>query len=316
MAFLFGRSKFQVDRDIPNLSGKVFIVTGGNNGLGKETILQLSKHNPSKVYMGARSEEKAKKAIADIKRAVPRADPKFLQLDLASFRSIEAAAKTFLSENDRLDVLVNNAGIMGVSPGLTEDGYEIQFGTNYLGPALLTKLLLPVMEKTASLPDSDVRIVNISSALYAWAPKTGIPYSRLRTTEEGVDMMLLYGQSKLAQIYHAKALAKRYPNITSVSLHPGVVSTDIVNDNARKTNPFLHFIYKVPGKLISVDVSTGALNQLWASVGIKEQQKNGGYYMPLGKETEGTAAVTDAKAADTLWEWTEKELVAYSHPKL
>jgi NAD(P)-dependent dehydrogenase (short-subunit alcohol dehydrogenase family) len=316
MAFIFGRGKFVPDRDIPDQSEKVIVVTGGNNGLGKETILQLAKHNPSKIYMGARSEEKAQKAIADIKRMVPRADPKFLLLDVSSFQSIEKATKVFLAENDRLDLLVNNAGIMGVENSLSADGYEIQFATNYLGPALLTKLLLPTLAKTAALPGSDVRIVNVSSTLYDWAPKTGIPYSKLKTKQDGVDMMLLYGESKLAQIYHAQVLAKRYSNITSVSLHPGIVRTDIVNPNAKKTNPYLHWIFSVPGKLVSVDVATGTLNQLWASVADRKQIKNGAFYTPLGKEIAGNAFIDNPKAANELWDWTEKELIAYGPSKL
>lgn len=157
--------------DIPDLHDQVIIVTGGNAGLGYETIRQLSLHSPTRIYLAARSKDKATKAIQDLRGAHPEAtaDIQFLQLDLASFESVKAAAIEFLNRESRLDILVNNAGIMMTVEGLTKEGYEIQFGTNVLGPALFTQLLLPTLRKTAKI-NPQTRVVMLSSAAHARAP--------------------------------------------------------------------------------------------------------------------------------------------------
>ena len=132
---------FSPEKDIPSLAGKIIVVTGGNSGLGKESILQLGKHTPKKIIMAARSEKKARAAIKEIEAEVPGINLSFLSLDLSSFDSIKKAAVSVLERFDRLDVLLNNAGLMGLPPSLTEDGYEMHFGSNHMGPALFTKLL-------------------------------------------------------------------------------------------------------------------------------------------------------------------------------
>lgn len=169
---------FEPDRDIPDLSGKVILVTGANSGIGRETALQLAKHNPSRIFVGARSQAKAEEAIEQIKQALPDTASSvsltFLQLDLSSFQSIKSAVETFRASSDRLDILINNAGIMATPPGQTEEGYEIQFGTNHMGHALLTRLLLPILKQTVSTEaNADVRVIFLSSALESNAPKTG-----------------------------------------------------------------------------------------------------------------------------------------------
>lgn len=303
---VFGsRPSFDADRDIPNLSGKVILVTGGNNGLGKESIIQFAKHNPKKIYMGARNEAKAQAAIAEIQKAVPTADIAFLKLDLASFASIKQAADTFKAESDRLDILVNNAGIMGTPASLTEDGYEIQFGTNHMGTALLTKLLLPVLEKTATAPGSDVRVVTVSSELHKWAPPPGLLLSQNKTTLANIGTVARYGQSKLANVYFTKMMAKKYPNIKSVTLHPGIVKTSITH-NADYGSKLMSVFVGLGTKLLSVDVHTGTLTQLWASTA--NNVKSGAFYYPVGKEYTQQGLATDEKQAQELWDWTANEL--------
>ena len=138
--------------EIPDLSGQVIIVTGGTAGLGLECIRQLSTHNPAHIYLAARSQEKADTLIRELRDSIPEACPiTFLSLDLSSFSSVKAAAAAFLRQETRLDILMNNAGIMMTPEGLTEDGYEVQFGTNVMGPALFTLLLLPLLQQTAKL---------------------------------------------------------------------------------------------------------------------------------------------------------------------
>ncbi|KAB8229922.1 uncharacterized protein BDW43DRAFT_321786 [Aspergillus alliaceus] len=306
MTLIFRRKiTYNPDKDIPDLEGKVILVTGGNNGLGKETVKQLAKHNPTKIYMGARSKAKASAAIAELKEQVPSANIIYLEIDLASFSSIKRAAATFLAENDRLHILVNNAGVFATPPGLTEDGYEIQFGTNYLGPALFTKLLLPILENTTSISEGDVRIINISSEIYKLAPKGGLLLAQDKTPLTEISTMARYGQSKLANIYFTKSYAKRYPAIKSVALHPGLVRTNIGGEV--KGFSIMSLIFALLNRVSSVDVATGALNQLWASTFDAEKVNSGAYYIPFFQESNRRDITRDEKKMEELWEWTEKE---------
>jgi NAD(P)-dependent dehydrogenase (short-subunit alcohol dehydrogenase family) len=297
---------FNPSKDIPDLIGKVIIVTGGNSGLGKETILQLSSHNPSKIYLCARSPSKADLAIQSIKSTVPHANIHFLQLDLTYLASVKPAAESFLAENTRLDILINNAGIMAVPPGVTSDGYEIQFGTNYLGHALFTHLLLPLLLSTSSALASDVRIVNVSSIGVHLAPKAGLILSDVKSEMKNCSTWELYGQSKLANVLFTKSLASRYPSIKSVAVHPGGVDTGLARGIKES--------YGVVGKVgvwatrwLMQDVRKGVVNQLWAAVGNGEEVVSGTFYFPVAKVHVGTEVVRDERLVDELWEWTERE---------
>lgn len=150
--------------------------------------MQLAKHNAN-VYMGARTASKAENAIAEIKKEVPEANIKFLELDLASLESVKKAAESFTASESRLDVLLNNAGVMALPPGTTNDGYEIQFGTNHIGHAALTKLLMPTLQRTAK-DGGNVRIVNLSSAGHQMPPKQGLALTEA-TTDMGSFVSLL-----------------------------------------------------------------------------------------------------------------------------
>jgi len=304
--FGFGGAAFKAE-DIPDLSGKVILVTGGNSGLGAESILQLAKHKPSKIYLAARSESKASSAIAEIKEKVPKAAITFLELDLSSFASIKTAADTVTKSTGRLDILMNNAGIMATPPGLTKDGYEIQFGTNHMGHALLTRLLLPTLQKTVQEQgeNADVRIVNLSSSGHNWAPKGGLKLDECKTDMRGTSTWARYGQSKLANILYTKALAARYPDIKCVSLHPGAVDTGLMRGPA-ESYPFFKTPMWFLGKVVTVSVAHGALTQLFAAT--SKDAKTGAYYVPTAKEDKGSNYARDEKLVEALWEYTEKQL--------
>ncbi|KAG9658611.1 hypothetical protein KCU95_g9478, partial [Aureobasidium melanogenum] len=181
--------------------GKVIIVTGGSSGLGKERVHQLAKHNPAKVYLTARTNPLSRDRYG------------FFRIYKTSFQS--------------LDILMNNAGLAGIPPGMTADALEIQFGTNYMGPALLTKLLLPLLLETAKQPNSDVRIINLSSGIFKQAPKQGIIFADLETPMQKTGSVAKYGQYKLGNYFFTKVCAQKYPTIKSVALHPGIVNTEI-----------------------------------------------------------------------------------------
>jgi NAD(P)-dependent dehydrogenase (short-subunit alcohol dehydrogenase family) len=305
---LFGGVSFTSSKDIPSLAGKVILVTGGNAGLGKQSVLEFARYGkPAKIFLASRSLEKAEAAIEDIKKTVPDANIVPLQLDLASFDSIKSAAKSFIQQSDRLDILMLNAGIMATPPGQTKEGYEIQFGTNHIGHFLLTKLLLPVLRATAARPEHpDVRVVVLSSVGLGLAPSSGFDESWVRTDGSAVFTFTRYGQSKLANALFARELAKRYPEITSVAVHPGTVNTNLMEPFAQ--SGFLQRFLGVLVKPFIATPETGARNQLWASV--SPDVKNGEYYTPVGVVGwgRGTANARNDELAKKVWEWTEAEL--------
>ena len=211
-------SNFGLD-SIPNLAGKVALVTGGNTGIGFETVLQMAKKQ-CKVYLGARSREKAEAAIAKMKEIDSSVDVVFVQMDLQDLASVKKAAADFSSKEDHLDILVNNAGIMASPFALSKDGVEAQFATNHLGHFFLTNSLIPKLLKSKETP----RVVNVSSVAHLAAPNVGIYSLEEMNDSNTMNNATRYGQSKLANILFSKGLNERYGDkIICNSLHPGWV---------------------------------------------------------------------------------------------
>ncbi|KAM5343314.1 hypothetical protein ACJ41O_014280 [Fusarium nematophilum] len=295
-------------RDIPPLDDKVILITGGNIGLGKQSALDISKHNPAEIWLAARNAQKADAAIAQLREQAPHVSIRFLQLDLSSFDSIKNAARTLTSSISRLDILLLNAGIMGCPPGVTKEGYEMHFGTNHVGHALLLKLLTPLLLKTASLPPrSGVRVVTVSSVAHKYSVSGGIEFDILNTNGKGQSPNNLYGQSKLANLVYAREFAKRHPEIISVSIHPGIVKTDLQKSGG---NLMIRVFQKFVVPLLGVDVQEGAKSQLWAATA--RGVENGEYYEPVGVAGRGSALSKDKELGRKLWDWTEKELAGHN----
>ncbi|KAF4336962.1 alcohol dehydrogenase Bli-4 [Fusarium beomiforme] len=300
-----GSIKFTPDTDIPSLEGKVILITGGNSGLGLESARQLLKHNPASIILACRSKAKFDLAVSELQKDGSKTDAvSFLALDLASFSSIKSAAKEFQSSFTRLDILVNNAGIMMVPEGLTEEGYEIQFGTNHMGHALFTNLLLPTLEET-SKASPDVRIIFLSSMGEMAAPKDPYQFDQLKTTMPGAYSQTRYGISKLANIHYAAALADRHPKLKVISVHPGAVQTNlaapIINNSL-----ILGTLVRLVFSFIAVNAAKGALNQLWAMT--SPAAESGVFYHPVGVKGKGTKLSQDKDAREKLWEWTQGEI--------
>jgi len=192
------KAKWSVDQ-IPDLSSKVVIVTGGNSGLGKETVKALLAHN-AKVYMASRDAHKAEIVIQELKGETGK-EAIFLQLDLASLESVKSAAQEFQRQESQLHILFNNGGVM--SPPidkLTNDGYDLQFGTNVLGHFFLTTLLLPELKAGAkSSSDHVARVINTSSQVHVIAK---LDFDALADTaaRNKLTPSDLYGQSKFGNV--------------------------------------------------------------------------------------------------------------------
>ncbi|KAH7384200.1 hypothetical protein DE146DRAFT_217888 [Phaeosphaeria sp. MPI-PUGE-AT-0046c] len=313
-----GVTAFNPMTDIPSLTGKIILVSGGTAGLGSESIKALLGHDPGHIYFTGRNATAAEALISEVKQSHPNVGLTFIKIDLSSLQSVkDGVAKGF--KHDRLDLLLNNAGIICKPPVLSVDGYEIQFATNHLGHAMLTKQLLPHLLRAAETPNSDVRIVTLSSDGYEGhrAIKGGISFEELGSggtmSRIFLGTWLRYGQSKLANILFASEFARRYPQITSVSLHPGVVKTPMVN-GMDSFNGWFNTIMCWLAGIKMMEPHEGAYNQLWCAFGAeKAELKNGGFYRPVGVDAtmdlKGHGA--NIELAIKLWDWTENILAKF-----
>ncbi|ETS74844.1 hypothetical protein PFICI_13328 [Pestalotiopsis fici W106-1] len=306
---------------LTDLGGKVFIVTGGNSGIGFYTVSHLAEHG-AHVYMCSRSRDKGNAAITNIKQTHPAAHIDLLQMDLMDLSSVVAAAQHFLTLETTLHGLVNNAGIMATPFEITKDGHEAQWQTNYLAHWVFTEKLLPLMQKTAkTLPPGSVRIVNLTSSGHLASPKGGINFNDPSLKDS--SKWTRYGQSKLANILHAKSLDKVYgPGSPSArngegeiwvsSVHPGMVETNI---SASVESPDTGFgmgsVFSVARKFGLIwPADKGSWNTLYciASEDMKAEQ-SGGYleiFARFGEPKCQNAAAKDEKLAERLERWTEE----------
>ncbi|TRM58919.1 hypothetical protein BD626DRAFT_437660 [Schizophyllum amplum] len=292
--------KFSVG-DIPDLSGKVMIVTGGNSGIGKETVKALLNHN-AKVYIGARSPERVAEAIKELKELTGK-EAFLLKVDLGDLKSVKAAAEEFQSKETQLHVLFNNAGVMMCPISmLTADGYDCQFGTNVLGHFYLTKLLLPTLLSTAKATGTDVRVVNTSSSAQVFVKTIDFNTLKDGPARQKWTPQNLYQQSKFGNIVHANELARRYGDqgLIASSLNPGNLQSNLTR-----------YIHPVMAKIIEIvmlhPTPLGALTQLYAgTMGGKEV--NGKYLIPWARFGKPNKGAEDEALGKALWEWCEEQV--------
>lgn len=203
------------------MQGKIVVVTGANSGIGKATAAAIADEG-ARVILACRSKERGEAALCELNCAGGRC-VELMHLDLADLDSVRAFAAEFAAKFDRLDVLVNNAGILGRTRAVTKQGFEMSFGVNFLGHFLLTMLLLPLLEKSGQ-----GRVVMMSSVAHAW---TDVHFDDLNLCR-GYNRFLAYGQSKLCNLLFTRALAKklslRQSRVTINAVHPGIVATNIV----------------------------------------------------------------------------------------
>lgn len=252
------------------LAGRVIVITGTSSGIGIETARALSTTGAT-LYLAARNLEKAKDALKDF------FDPSRMELvhmDLDSFDSIRAAAKTILSKTSGVNMLIENAGIMAVqSLQLTTDGHELQFGTNHLSHFLFFQLLKPAL-LSASTPEFQSRVVVVSSSAHKYK---GINASDNYNYQDGnYNPLAAYAQSKTANIYMANELERRYgtQGLHATSVHPGGIMTDLGRHlPAEVVKRMLDGI----GKVIKTP-EQGAATTVWAAIS-KELEGKGGRYL-------------------------------------
>lgn len=255
--------------DLPDQTGHTALVTGANSGLGLQTSLELSRRG-ARVLMACRNPERAAAALALVQREVPGAAAELVELDLSSLTSIEMAAKAVAARVDRLDVLVDNAGVMAVPRSLTADGFELQLGTNHLGHFALTGRLLPLL-----LASPEPRVVVVSSE----AHRTGsINFADLMG-ERSYGRWRAYGQSKLANLLFVRELQRRAPGtpLLAVAAHPGYANTNLQSGQG---NALLEAAMKIGNRLLAQSDAAGAWPQEYAAT--MDDVVPGGFYGPRG----------------------------------
>lgn len=215
-----------------DLSGQTFVVTGANSGIGFITAQQLASQGAT-VIMGCRRTDEGEARASEIREAHSGAKLEVIALDLGKLDSVRSFAESVLKSHDALTGLINNAGVMNTPHGKTADGFETQIGVNHLGHFLLTELLLPALKNGAP-----ARVVNVSSCFHdqAMGRDGVIDLDDLFFEKRDYDGWTAYAQSKLANLLHAKALAKKLEgtNVTAVSVHPGWVRTNQVRGTSTR----------------------------------------------------------------------------------
>lgn len=261
------------EADIPDLSGKIAVVTGANSGLGLQTARSLAARG-AKVVMACRNAEKAAGAADSIRRAVPNAQLDVRALDLASLASVKNFADGLLSENTGIDLLINNAGLMAVPFARTADGFEMQMGTNHLGHFALTGHLLPAIK-----PDG--RIIALASVAHMFTP--AINLSDLNWEKRRYQRWIAYGDSKLANLMYAFELSRRLKRNGKTQIaaaaHPGYSDTNLqyVAGDIKQSS-LSRFIWKMGNGVMAQPAELGALPTLRAAT--DASTANGDYIGP------------------------------------
>jgi retinol dehydrogenase-12 len=270
------------------LSGQTFLVTGGNTGIGLATARALAARG-GRVHVACRSAAKGQAAVAAITAATGSDQVRFLALDLADLGSVREAAAAFLSLDEPLHVLINNAGVAG-RRGLTRDGFELIFGVNHLGHFAFTAALLD------RLISSRARIVNVSSDAHFQA--TGIDFDRLRRPARSIAAMREYAVSKLCNVLFTQELARRLAGtgVTAYALHPGVVASDIWR---RVPWPVRSLVTR---RMLTVD--QGAQTSLYCATAPELVQVSGRYYEQCAERE--PSAVATPELAVRLWQHSEE----------
>ncbi|KAF9023262.1 NAD(P)-binding protein, partial [Hymenopellis radicata] len=294
---------------------RVAIVTGGNTGIGLATVRELARHG-ARVYVLSRNESRVLEAIESVKKETPEAVIKYINFDLLRMQSATKAAEEFLQHETRLDMLINNAGIMATPYKIGPDGIEIQ-ACNGTGHFALTIALLPILKDTASKPESHVRIVNLTSRghslLHSLAQKPN--YKTLDDLNQQCSSTWgRYGNGKLSNILFTNELQKRLEGtgIYCLSVHPGVVNTKLFRGMAKSwpiTKPFLGLARRA-----LLTPYQGALTSLYAATSpeVEEKDLKAAYLEAIAQVHAKNAHAEDEGLAEDFWKLCEQLVAAKS----
>ena len=288
---------------IPDQGGRTAIVTGANSGLGLATARELALHG-ARVVLACRDLEKGAAALAELQRAAPAAQLELSELDLASLASVERFAQRFTAEHERLDLLINNAGVMAPPRRETADGFELQLGVNLLGPFALSGHLLPLMQGR-----EDARVVTLASTAHRMGRINFDDPQSLRR----YNRWLAYGQSKLADLMFALELDRRLrasgSAVKSLAAHPGYAATNLQSAAAPALDRAVMVLTNV---LVAQSAAMGALPTLYAAT--EPGLQGGSYVGPDGigefrghpRLVSPSRAARDERVAARLWELAEE----------
>jgi NAD(P)-dependent dehydrogenase (short-subunit alcohol dehydrogenase family) len=302
MSKLGSRSTAEQALQGQNLKGKKAIVTGANSGLGVETARVLALAGAD-VMLACRSVEAGEKVANELRASLPAGSGVLTvgKLDLSDLKSVKSFAESYSAPS--LDLLINNAGIMATPFGTTAQGFEQQMGTNHLGHFLLTKLLLPKLEKSPA-----ARIVTLSSSLHDQGKKESI-LSTLdgdpTFKQKKYKPFPAYGDSKLANILFTRALTKRLPpNVLTFSVHPGVIAT-----NLSRSMGVAGSLLRSVGKLFLKTVPQGAATTIYAATA-PELASRSGIYLSDCAEKAPIKDAFDQDLAEKVWTLSERAVAS------
>ncbi|KAL3663994.1 hypothetical protein V7S43_010881 [Phytophthora oleae] len=298
---------------IPSQKGRFAIVTGANSGIGYETALKLARKG-AHVVLACRNEQRGSEAESQMRETLASSpdagEVEFMKLDVGSLSSVQAFSEKFKAKNNRLHLLINNAGLAGGDYALSADGYELLFATNHLGHFALTAQLFDLLKKS-----SPSRIVNVSSQAHH-QPKSFDESEIMLTNGEKYSPMHNYGVTKLYNIMLAKELGRRLKTsgvegVTAVACHPGLSVSGLTSKTASASSSWLWWLfYKLAAYFPSQSSQMGALPTLYAAVG--EDVKSGDFFGPKHFGLYGhpvreiPSELSDSKdAAKKLWTFTE-----------
>ncbi len=291
---------------VPDLTGLTAVVTGANGGLGLQTAKVLAGKG-AHVVMAVRNQEKAARALEEIRAEAPDASVELVQVDLASQESVKRAVEQIMAAHDRVDILVNNAGLMAMPERETADGYEMQLGVNHLGHWTLTALLMPAL-----LAAPSARVVTVTSTAHHFGRPLDVDNPHLHGNYEP---WRAYGQSKLANYHFALGLQRELSRagVTTRSLlaHPGLSHSElqtrtVAEGGGGRTGPFWVWMAKYTG----MDVEDGAMPQIRAAT--DPDAEGGQFYGPrFGNRGRAVRLPVLRPGADsaiaTLWQVSERE---------
>ncbi|XP_023153827.2 retinol dehydrogenase 12 [Amphiprion ocellaris] len=275
------------------LDGKTVLITGANTGIGKETSRDMAGRG-ARVVMACRDLTRAEQAAEEVRRSTGNGNVVIRHLDLASIYSVRQFAKDFLDSEDRLDILINNAGVMMCPKWLTEDGFETQLAVNHLGHFLLTNLLLPKLKSSAPS-----RVVNVSSIAHRGGR---INFDDLFFSRRTYSPLESYRQSKLANVLFSRELARRLSGtgVSSFSLHPGVIRTEL-GRHVEGWFPLLGALLRLPSLLLMKTPWQGCQTTVFCAVTPGLEERSGRYFSDCA-EKETAPEGRDDVAAKKLWE--------------